>query len=284
MPHLKLSFLGAAHVTLNGKPVQKFRSIKAQALLAYLATESNQPHTRKFLAELFWPEKPIAVALQNLRQTLHRLCLALNGHDSQAATASSFLSITRYTLQFNTGSDYWLDVAEFLTCLERGRQERAVELYRDHFLTELYLPDSVAFEQWATMIRERLHSQILHVLNQLTQHYLALAAYDRVQFYARRQLALEPWHEQAHRQLMLALVANGQRVAALAQYKICCHILMQELGIEPAAKTTALYARIRDGESLSFELSAQSARATHTFLWSPGGKVPAQVAPKGNLV
>ena len=294
MPHhLKLSFLGTAHVTLNDAPVQKFRSTKAQALLAYLAIESNQPHSRKFLADLFWPGKPVTLARQNLRQTLRRLCLALNGHDSQAATASPFLSITRQTLQFNAESDHWLDVAELLARLEQGELKRAVELYQGCFLAELHLIDSDTFEEWATIIQEQLHSRVLQALRQLTQHYQALAAHDQVQLYARRQLTLEPWHEQAHRQLMLALAANGQRGAALAQYEICRHILKEEWGVEPAAETTALHARIRDGASLSFEPSAQPASATHSFLWSPVGKktlaqtdpeLGSQVAPKGNLV
>jgi DNA-binding SARP family transcriptional activator len=246
MPHLKLSFLGAVQITLDDKPVRNFRSAKAQALLAYLAVESDRPHSRDVLANLFWSENHASTARQNLRQTLRRLCLALNGHDSQAATAASFLSITRRTLQFNVASDYWLDVAEFLTCLKQREWERAVALYRGYFLTGMYLSDSVVFEEWATIMREKLHCQALQALHLLTQHYQTLADYDRAQVCARRQLALEPWQERAYRQLMQALAANGQRCAALAQYKSCHRILMEEFGIEPGAETAALYAHIRD--------------------------------------
>jgi DNA-binding SARP family transcriptional activator len=35
---------------------------------------------------------------------------------------------------------------------------------------------------------------------------------------AGQSLAIDPWREEAHRQLMLALARSGQRSAALAQY------------------------------------------------------------------
>ena len=45
-----------------------------------------------------------------------------------------------------------------------------------------------------------------------------------------------------------ALAGPGPpRSAALVQYEKCRQILIEELGVEPAAKTAALYERIRDG-------------------------------------
>ena len=54
---------------------------------------------------------------------------------------------------------------------------------------------------------------------------------------------------------MQALALEGQRGAALAQYEICRQSLDQELGAEPEAETTELWARIRDG---TFEAHAGS--------------------------
>ncbi|HSR30466.1 MAG TPA: BTAD domain-containing putative transcriptional regulator, partial [Anaerolineae bacterium] len=63
--------------------------------------------------------------------------------------------------------------------------------------------------------------------------------------YARRWLALDPFHEPAHRQLMELYAAAGQRSAALRQYTECVRILDEELGLAPAEETTALYGQIR---------------------------------------
>ena len=49
MACLSVSLLGPFKVTLDGTPVSGFVSIKARALLAYLAVESERPHRRDSL-------------------------------------------------------------------------------------------------------------------------------------------------------------------------------------------------------------------------------------------
>ncbi|MBN2393620.1 MAG: alpha/beta hydrolase, partial [Anaerolineae bacterium] len=72
MSHLALSLLGAFQATLDGAPIF-FSSVKARALLAYLAVESGRPHPREMLAALLWPEEPEAVTHSNFRHTLSAL-------------------------------------------------------------------------------------------------------------------------------------------------------------------------------------------------------------------
>jgi DNA-binding SARP family transcriptional activator len=173
-----------------------------------------------------------------------------------------FLVITGKTVQFNAATAE-LDVARFQTlvaacashrhadmsgcppCIER--LERAARLYRGEFLKGLFLAGSQSFEEWARFKREQLHRQALDALNTLTVHYQTQGDYEQVQRYAERQLALEPWHEAAHRQLMRALAMDGGRGAALAEYERCRRLLAEELGVEPAEETVALYEQIRDG-------------------------------------
>ncbi len=64
---------------------------------------------------------------------------------------------------------------------------------------------------------------------------------------AQRQLALEPWLEAAHRQIMRILAKRGQRAAAIAQYQRCRQTLAEELQVAPDAETIALYAQIQQG-------------------------------------
>ena len=109
MPHLELTLLGAFQATLDGDPVVGFESNKVRALLAYLTVEADRPHPRATLACLLWPERSECDALANLRYALSNLRQAIGGR----ATDPPFLLITHDTLQFNTRSDYRLDVAEF---------------------------------------------------------------------------------------------------------------------------------------------------------------------------
>jgi tetratricopeptide (TPR) repeat protein len=109
------------------------------------------------------------------------------------------------------------------------------------------LGDSPLFEEWLLFKQEHIGRQMLSALHCLTQIHAARGEYERAEPYARRLLALEPWDEEAHRQLMRLLALSGRRSAALSQYEICRRLLAEELGAEPADETTALYERIRDG-------------------------------------
>ena len=61
---------------LDSQPIAGFESNKVRALLAYLAIETDRPHSRDELVGLLWPEQPDATARANLRQALaNRLCL-----------------------------------------------------------------------------------------------------------------------------------------------------------------------------------------------------------------
>jgi len=256
---LSLSCLGPFQVTLDGQPVTNFKSNKVRALLAYLAVEANRPHRRESLAGLLWPEWPDRDALSSLRYALSNLRQVIG--DQQRASERDadppFLLISRDNLQFNTDSDYWLDVAAFLDPVEPflvptrdaadlSGVEEAIALYRGSFLEGFSLADSAAFEEWALLTRERLARLMSSTLHRLTAAHEQRGQYEQAQVHAWRQLELEPWDEAAHQQLMRALALSGQRSAALAQYETCRRLLAGELGVQPAAETTRLYEQIRD--------------------------------------
>jgi DNA-binding SARP family transcriptional activator len=102
MPRLSISLLGPFQVTLDGTPITDFATDKVRALLAYLAVEADRPHRREALTGLLWPDQPEAKARQNLRQALSHLRQALGDRDD----ATSFLLVTRETIQLNAGCDY----------------------------------------------------------------------------------------------------------------------------------------------------------------------------------
>src|SRR5215211_4517653 len=95
------------------------------------------------------------------------------------------------------------------------------------------------------MVREQLHQQALDALGTLAAAYERQGDHAAQCRYARRQIELEPWREQAHAQLMRGLWASGQRGAALEQYHTCQRILKTELGLSPSPELTALYQQIR---------------------------------------
>jgi DNA-binding SARP family transcriptional activator/predicted ATPase len=241
---LSIWLLGPAQVSLDREFVSGLRSGKALALLAYLAVESDRAHRREKLAGMLWPDYTESSARASLRRALADLRQAIGDHRA----TPPYLNTTRETIQFNTDSDYWLDV-EAITSLadDLAGLEQAVALYRGSFLEGFSVSDAPSFEEWALLKKEQLERQVLEMLGRLATTYERRGEYEHAQRYARRRVELEPWNEQAERQLMQLLAFSGQRNAALAQYETCRSLLKDELDVEPDPETTMLYESIRDG-------------------------------------
>jgi hypothetical protein len=110
------------------------------------------------------------------------------------------------------------------------------------------LPDSPPFEEWGLLNRERYHRLLLEALQRLVRHYQQAGEYERGLGHAYSQVELDPWREEAHRQLTLLLAASGQRSAALVQYETCRQVLAEELGTEPSAEFRATYELLLKGD------------------------------------
>jgi predicted ATPase/DNA-binding SARP family transcriptional activator/class 3 adenylate cyclase len=262
MTYLALSFLGRFEVAFDAEPITAFGSDKARALLAYLAIESARPHRRAKLSGMFWPDLPEQKAAHNLSQSLLRLRQALGG--KKDVTIPLVLIITPQQIQFNTSCNHQLDVAHFRQLLNLSHQhihpeaascgtcmkwlEQAVELYHGDLLAGLFVSDSTAFEEWRMIQQEELRQQMLEALSRLTVYHEQRGNFELAQKYARRQIALEPWHEAARFQLMRALVQIGQTSAAQKEYESYRKTLAEESGIKPSAAITAFYEQIKSGE------------------------------------
>ena len=252
MPKMTISLLGTFSVTLDKKPVTGFTYDKVRALLAYLAVEADRPHHREHLADLLWPGFPERSARQNLSHTLSILRNATGDRE----TEPPFFLISTRELQFNAACDYELDVAAFTEHLRAAqtlkdnnaeattgvikRMQQAAGLYRGDFLEDLMIADSIPFEEWALLQRERLRRQALDVFAQLAENALHHGEPESALHYAARQLTLDTWRESAHRQQMRALLLSGQRNAAIAHYDDLRRILAADLGVEPEAATVEL--------------------------------------------
>lgn len=239
---LELNLFGSLEIRQRGILVPNLKSSKAQALLCYLAV-TGQAHTRPALAGLLWGEMPETNARMNLSQALSTLRRVLGDH----------LSVTRQMVALKWGSDVWIDVESFESAVAVGDVEalhQAVQLYRGDLLDGFYIRRSPEFETWLLVERVRLREKALIVLQKLVKYHSAQgeAGLDAAIDYTRQLLRIEPWHEEAHRELMGHLALSGQRSAALMQFEWCRQILLEELGVEVGEETIKLYKQIREGE------------------------------------
>jgi DNA-binding SARP family transcriptional activator len=244
MARLSVRLFGPFQVTLDGETAS-FESDKVRALLAYLAVEADSPHRREKLAGLLWPDWPEGSARNNLRHTLAVLRKTIGDREAPPP----FLHVTHQTVQFNAASDAWVDVAAFGTWLQTpepsgqpslDRWEQAARLYQGDFLEGFSLADSAAFEEWVLQTREQYRRQAMEALQRVAAGYGERGEQERALEYAWRQTELDPWREEAHRQVMRLLAQSGRRSEALAQYRTCCRLLAEELGVEPSRETTSV--------------------------------------------
>jgi DNA-binding SARP family transcriptional activator len=258
MTVLRISLLGSFHASGDHEGEIPFTNRKVMGLLAFLALEAGQAHSRETLMGLLWPEMSEADARNNLRVTLARLRKQLEG-----VTAVSPLTTSRTDVRFQLNDAVTLDAANFhmllaqtenhthadrTTCAGcRQRLAAAAALYHGPLLHGLYLDDCPAFDEWLFVQRERFHLQALEVLEELAQGLAADGRFAEAAAHTRRQLELDPLHDSAQRRLLRLLAYQGQTAAALSQFEAIKKTLHAELGIEPDVELLQLAQQIKDG-------------------------------------
>ena len=281
-----MRLLGAFEAVAGDQPVRAFRSVKNQALLAYLAVESNRPHTRAALAGLLWPDQPEEAARRNLRQALFQLRSILPENPS----TGPLLLVEQTSVRFAVTAGAWVDAAVFTALVETcerhahddrhacaaclARLDEAATLYRGEFLRGLFVDDSPPLEEWILARREWFHTQALQILYTLAEGAKQRRDFSAAHTFALRQIELDPLREEAHRQAMLALALAGQRSAALAAYESCWRILQAELGAPPSPETEAIYEQIRSGAVGPEAQAMPLAAPTHAAQRAPAHHLP----------
>jgi DNA-binding SARP family transcriptional activator/tetratricopeptide (TPR) repeat protein len=237
MTELRLALLGPPVVLRDGLPVT-FDTRKAIALLAVLAVTGRE-HSREQLADLLWPEADSAKGRASLRRTL----------SVTAAAMGAGLTISRAAVTLELAA-VQVDVREFEALIARADAEsleRAVQLYRDDFLSGFVLRSCPDFEEWQSSVSEGLRQALARGLQRLVTACIAEGDLERATGHARRWLQLDPLHEPAHQAIIRLHGWAGQRSAAMRQYRSLVRVLDRDLAVRPLPETTRLYDDVRAG-------------------------------------
>lgn len=235
MTQLRVSLLGAPSIEVGRKRIET-DTRKATALLAYLAV-SEQPQRRATLAALLWPDSDEAKARGALRRTLSVL---------RSALGDRWLLADGETIDLDR-KDLTVDVTEFRRAVREGRPADAIGLRRGDFLQGFSLRDSPQFDDWQAAEADALRTDFGDALRRLAAAAERDGDVGSAIAHTKRHLALDPFHEPAHRELMRLYARSGDRAAALRQYREAARLLDQELGVAPAAETRALHDAIEAG-------------------------------------
>lgn len=239
---LALRLLGSPSATLDGEQLNERLLKKDLAVLYYLAA-TGQPQPRSLLIPLLWGEFNETDARANLRKALSGLHRRLG----------DLLVIERDQVQLMQ-AQCAVDLWEFERLAGRGlaasnvaQLQQAASLYRGDFLAGFAVHNAPDYDRWVYEWQERLRDLAVQVFALLSLLHVNAGELEPAIAAQRNILVLEPWREEAHRELMLLLAQSGQRSAALNQYKQCVEVLAAELGAPPGAETSVLAERIRAG-------------------------------------
>jgi DNA-binding SARP family transcriptional activator len=249
---LKVKLFGAGQAQFFDRFLGGFPGQQGCMILCYLLLNRDHPLHRERLASVFWGDYPTQISRKNLRNNLWRLRQTLL---SVGAPPEDFLLISEESVSFITTSMYWLDVEVFERISVEMQAFDGITLASDQAnqlesAANLYVGDLLesSYDDWCLYDRERFRLMNLGNLNKLVAFHSYHKNYEKGIGFAGRILEMDHTYERVHRQLMWMHWCSGNRNAALLQYRQCCQILGDELGIAPLEETRQLFERIKTGQ------------------------------------
>jgi DNA-binding SARP family transcriptional activator len=249
---LFIRMLTGGDLIVEAPVTPEWKGRNARALLALLAMQPGERVARDRLAGLLWPESDQHAARANLRMTLLGLRRTLE------PLGSGLLGVSNETVTLNLGRDA-VDSSLFeMLCARSDVESRAeaLTLYRGDYLADL-APPSEAFDDLLRTERERLRTLAISTGLALIAILEREEPGDRLSSVVGRLLAIDPANEPAHRAMMRAHMAAGDRAAALRQFDQCRAALRGHYDLDPSPETVALRDAITDsprGGSIAREL------------------------------
>lgn len=273
---LSVRMFGVLSFSVDGQRINDDFGPSGRTLTGFLFELIGRVHRRERLADQFWghldPERAraaLSTALWRLRKLL--------AHDPQSKGGKNLVT---------NGPDVilewapWLDIdtLRFGTAVKRLLEQRdqadadsAVFVKELDETVDAYTGPFLEGEDadWILEERERLHSLFIRAATELARQYGRLERYEEAVAIARRVLATDPFRELIYSDLVILLLLNGQRGAALRQHDRWSALLHEELGIGPTPQTLRLIEEIRSGRIFDH---IETLRAEHFA--QPGEKSP----------
>lgn len=247
---LSIELLGGWAVRSNGQHVQADLGASGRRLCAYLAHHAGKFHRRDKLAEMFWPNVDSSRARAALNTALWRLRRFIAA-EVRSKGASNIVA-RGDDIAFELASWLEIDSSAFDVMARDILRKSPVNLARDAMeqLKSTVACYSGPFldgddDDWILVERERLHSLFVRTAHVLAREQTRRDQFDDAIETLRGILAMDPFRESTHRDLLVLLLLNEQRAEALRVHQRWSVAIARELGIRPMAQTEALMSMIR---------------------------------------
>jgi DNA-binding SARP family transcriptional activator/tetratricopeptide (TPR) repeat protein len=227
---LQVRLLGAVEIILDGRRLRAFNSLRLQRFLALIALRRDPQHRSRLAFEL-WPDSDEPQARTNLRKLLHDFRHSL-------PDIGAFVEIDSEIVRWIAIGPSGVDVLRFQDAIAAGDFELAARLYSGDLLPACY-------DDWVLDERAKLRAQAHQVLVRLTEGAAGRNDHQATIRHAQRVIDLEASDETAVRFQMEALLALGDRAAALRSYHRYAEVLERDLAGAPGETIRALYRQLR---------------------------------------
>lgn len=249
-PLLAIHCLGPFRVFRDDRALGPCPNRRAKSVLKFLVVHRDRAVPKDILMDVFWPQAEPSAARNNLNVAVYALRRFLRTGECDVSHVLFQDNCYLLSPELNV----WVDVEEFRRLVDSARalegdgQSTAAmrDLQSAATIYEGPLFDDDPYEEWMLPLRRELQDAYLAVLERLRDDQLATGDYGACIAVSRRILAVEPFREAAHRELMRCHARQGQRTLALRQYRECHEALRAALDADPSEDTLRLLERIRD--------------------------------------
>jgi DNA-binding SARP family transcriptional activator len=216
-----LSLLGGFRLSCGGSEVSL--PLSAQRVLAFLALSDRGLH-RPYVAGSIWANSPEERSSGSLRSALWRVRSL--GRSLVVASDTHLSLAPDVCVDYREGvriAHIWLDGSASVDSATDVRRLLSTDL----------LPDW--YDDWVVLERERFHQLRTYALEAACVRLTSHGRYAEAVLAGQAAVAAEPLRESAHRALVEAQIAEGNRGEAIRQYQRYREILRCELGLQPSS-------------------------------------------------
>ena len=241
---VEITMLGPVHARRDGRELP-LGPPQQRATLAVLLLARGRSVPVDEIADALWGERAPTGATSRIRTYVHRLRKLLEARAGDLVIVSKdrgyAIPLDQVTLDVVA---FESEVREAAACQAAGELEAAAQRLRAAL--DLWKGTALAGVPgvFADTARLRLRQARLVAVQELAAVELELGRHGDVVQRLTTAVAEEPWQEQLHELLILALYRSGRQAEALAAYDKIRRLLRDELGADPGPGLRDLQQRI----------------------------------------
>jgi DNA-binding SARP family transcriptional activator len=226
---LRLTLLGGFALFCGARAPNP--SLNSRRLIAYLALH-DRPQSRSHVAGSLWPESTEDRSHASLRSALWRL----NGTVPGLVRSIGGALVLNHSIEVDASRM----ASTARTVMGGFFDSRSVGETKELLAHDL-LPEWD--DEWVVVDRERLRQLRLHALESLAEQCISRHRFGDAIEACLLAIGSEPLRESAHRTLIEAHLAEGNRASAMQHFELYETLLRAELGLEPSTEVRGLVRR-----------------------------------------